>query len=166
MRLHKFFHKPQHVTSETNEITNELEHRSTVQQSKKKESNWTPPEGRCPRLDMYAQAIRKCFNARFISCTHKVAQNVTQAQYNAIHVLKINHNIIIKPADKGGAIVIQNGMDYCTEVYRLLNNQEHYRQLPADLTKEHTCQLNRLIKTFDPDLQCILCSLIPHTYIE
>eukprot|EP00061_Rhincodon_typus_P004297 g22238.t1 len=56
-------------------------------------------------------------------------------------------------ADKGGAIILQNRTDYCKEVYQQLNNQEHFRQLPADLTKEHTSQLNRLAKTFDPDLQ-------------
>eukprot|EP00061_Rhincodon_typus_P016715 g45073.t1 len=117
---------------------------------------WTP-------LVLYAQAIRECVNARFISHAHKVAQNITQAQRNAIRALKINCNIVIKPADKGGAIVIQNRMDYCKEVYRQLNNQKHYRQLFADLTKEHTLQLNRLIKTFVPVLQITLHILIPRT---
>eukprot|EP00061_Rhincodon_typus_P007507 g29270.t1 len=46
-------------------------------------------------------------------------------------------------------------MDYC--------NQEHYRQLPADATKEHTRQLNRLVKTFDPVLQSPLRTVIPRT---
>eukprot|EP00061_Rhincodon_typus_P013880 g40519.t1 len=50
-------------------------------------------------------------------------------------------------------------MDYCKELYRLLNNQEYYGQ-PPTRTQEHTCQLNRLIKTFDPDFQSILCTLI------
>eukprot|EP00061_Rhincodon_typus_P013082 g39240.t1 len=81
MRFCKFFHKPQDVSSEPNEITNEHEQsteRSTVQRPKKKELNWTPLEGRCPRLDMYAHAARRCVNARFISRAHKVVQNVTQ----------------------------------------------------------------------------------------
>ncbi|XP_072410591.1 uncharacterized protein [Chiloscyllium punctatum] len=47
------------------------------------------------------------------------------------------------------------------EVYRQLNNQEHYRQLPADPTKEHTRELNTLIRTLDPVLQSSLRSLIP-----
>eukprot|EP00061_Rhincodon_typus_P005975 g26130.t1 len=102
-------------------------------------------------------------NSRFISRTHNAVQNVTQAQRNASHVLKTRCNIIIKPADKGEAIVMQNRTDYCKEVYRQLNRQEHYRQLPAILTKEHTCKLNRLVKTFDPVLQSTLCTLIPRT---
>ena len=40
-----------------------------------------------------------------------------------------------------GATVILNRTDYCKEVYRQLNNEEHYRQLPADPIKEHTNQL-------------------------
>ncbi|XP_078093251.1 uncharacterized protein LOC144508913 [Mustelus asterias] len=112
---------------------------------------------------MYAQAVRRCVNTKFISRTHKTAPNITQAQRNALHALKTNCNIVIKPADKGGAIVILNRTDYCKEVYRQLNNEEHYRQLPADPTKEHTRQLNTLIKTFDPDLQNTLRALIPRT---
>eukprot|EP00061_Rhincodon_typus_P007574 g29407.t1 len=65
----------------------------------------------------------KHVSARFINHTHKVAQNVTQAQHDAIQALKTNHNIVIKPADKRGAIVKQNRTDYCKEVYQQLNNQ-------------------------------------------
>ncbi|XP_043546925.1 uncharacterized protein LOC122550231 [Chiloscyllium plagiosum] len=83
---------------------------------------------------------------------------------NAIHALKTNRNIVIKPAHRGGAIVIQNGMDYCKEAYQQLNDQEHHRQLPADATKEHTLELNRLFKIFDPVLQSILYILIPRTF--
>eukprot|EP00061_Rhincodon_typus_P015188 g42723.t1 len=114
-------------------------------------------------FDRYAQAIRECINARFISHTHKVVQNIIQAQHNAIRALKTNCNIVIKPADKGGAIVIQNRTDYCGEEQQQLNNQEHYRRLPSDPTKDHTRQLNRLVNTFDAVLQSTLCTLIPRT---
>eukprot|EP00061_Rhincodon_typus_P013024 g39133.t1 len=99
------------------------------------------------------------FNARFISCADKVTQNVTQPQHT-IRALKTNHNIVIKPAHKVGAIVIQNRTDYSKEVSRQLNNQEHYGQLPANPTKENTHELNRLIKTLDPVLHSFLCTLI------
>eukprot|EP00061_Rhincodon_typus_P016469 g44704.t1 len=83
-------------------------------------------------------------NTRVISRSHKVAQNVTQAQRNIIHALKTDRIAVIKPADKGGAIIIQKRTDYCKEVYRQLDNQEHYRQLSINLTEEHSGQLNRL----------------------
>eukprot|EP00061_Rhincodon_typus_P002833 g18594.t1 len=116
----------------------------------------TPPEGCCPGLERFAQAIRECVNTRFISCSQKVVQNITQVQRNAIRALKTNRDIVIKPADKGGAIATQNRTDYCREAYRQLNNQEHYRHLPADPTKEQTHQLNRLVKIFDSVLQSTL----------
>eukprot|EP00061_Rhincodon_typus_P005320 g24679.t1 len=166
VRLQEFFHKAQNVSSEPNETADDPEQsteRFVVQRPKKKESNWIPPEGCCPRLDMYAQGIRRCVNARFISPSHKVAQNVTLAQRNAIYAHKTNCNIV-KPADKGGAIDIKNKTDYCKEAHQQLNNQEHYRLLPTDPTKEHTCQLNRLIMTFHPDLQRTLRTLVLHTY--
>eukprot|EP00061_Rhincodon_typus_P014990 g42409.t1 len=82
---------------------------------------------------------RRCVNARFISRAHNIAQNVTQAQCNAIHILNTNRNIVIKPVDKGGVIVTQSRMDCCKEVNQKLNNQEHYRPLPADPTKKPHC---------------------------
>eukprot|EP00061_Rhincodon_typus_P007654 g29572.t1 len=136
MRLREFF---QDVSSEPNDTTNgpdQLTERSMGDPAKKK-SNWTPPECHCPGVDGYAQAIRESVNARFISRTDKVVQNVTQIQRNDIHAVKTNCNIVIKPADKGGANVIQNKMYYCKEVYRQLNNQEHYRQLPAHTILQH-----------------------------
>eukprot|EP00061_Rhincodon_typus_P017683 g46481.t1 len=73
MRLREFFRKPQDLSSEPNETTNEsrqsTRERSVVQQPKNKESNWTPPEGRCPRLDMYAQASILC---TLIPDTHRL----------------------------------------------------------------------------------------------
>eukprot|EP00061_Rhincodon_typus_P011464 g36492.t1 len=153
----------QDVSSEPNQTTNELDQSTerSMEERAKKESNWAPPEGRCPGSDRYAEGVRECVNGRFISRTHKVVQNVTQPQRNAICALKTNRKTVINPAGKGGATVTQNRTDYCKEVYRQLNNQEHYRQLPADTTKEHTHQPNRLVKTFDPVLQSILCPLIP-----
>eukprot|EP00061_Rhincodon_typus_P007156 g28553.t1 len=73
---------------------------------KTKELSWIPPDVHCAGLDMYAEANRRYFNIRFIHHPLKIAQNVAQAKRNAIHALKTNRNIVIKPADKGGAIHI------------------------------------------------------------
>eukprot|EP00061_Rhincodon_typus_P014028 g40792.t1 len=99
MRLQEFF---QDVSSEPNETNNEPDQsteRSMVE-SAKMESDWTPPRGHCPGFDRYAQAIRESINAKFISCTLRVVQNVTQEQRNTIHDLKTNCNIVSKPADE------------------------------------------------------------------
>eukprot|EP00061_Rhincodon_typus_P009693 g33370.t1 len=114
MGLWEFF---QDVSSESFETTNRPDHsmERSMGERAKKEPNWTPLEGHYLGFDRYAQAIRKYVNARFISCTHKIVQNVTQAQHNAICDLKTNYNIVIKQADRGEAIVTQNRTDYCRE---------------------------------------------------
>eukprot|EP00061_Rhincodon_typus_P006211 g26606.t1 len=110
---------------------------------------------------MYAQTIRKHVNARFISHTHKVAQPRPNPTPSVLS--RPTATFSSNQQTKGGAIVLQNRTDYCREAYRQLNNQERYRQLHAKPTREHTCQLNRLIKTFDPVLQSTPYTLILRT---
>ena len=48
--------------------------------------------------------------------------------------LKQNTDIVIKPADKGSAVVIQNKEDYIKEGLRQLSDQNFYQEVPDDLT--------------------------------
>eukprot|EP00061_Rhincodon_typus_P016609 g44917.t1 len=95
MRLQEFFHKPQDVSSEPNETTNELEQSTEICSAATKEERF--------ELDSSERPLAEC--------------DPSTTQCNAIQGLKTNRNIVIKPADK-------------------------------------------LVKTFDPDLQCVLCTLI------
>jgi hypothetical protein len=52
---------------------------------------------------------------------------------------------VIKPADKGSAVVIQNTEDYIKEGIRQLSDENFYREVPEDLTKKHNEQINCLI---------------------
>ena len=55
--------------------------------------------------------------------------NTTKQERKAMKSLKKNQDIIIKPADKGGAIVILNKEDYIKEGMRQLSNTNHYKEL-------------------------------------
>ena len=55
--------------------------------------------------------------------------NITKEERKAITTLKNNKQIIIKPADKGGAIVLWDIESYIQEGNRQLANKDHYRQL-------------------------------------
>ncbi|CAH2273976.1 Hypothetical predicted protein [Pelobates cultripes] len=79
----------------------------------------------------------------------------------AINDLKNNHAITIKPADKGGAVVIMNTKGYIKEGDRQLSDDKYYRKLNEDPTKEYTSQLRELIKSFPENLHLELQSLIP-----
>ncbi|KAL8592736.1 hypothetical protein ACOMHN_037676 [Nucella lapillus] len=56
-----------------------------------------------------------------------------------------NRTIRISPADKGGAIVVQDYMQYQEEAYRQLDNTDQYERLPSDPTSEIAKTSNELL---------------------
>uniref|UniRef100_A0A803K3M7 Reverse transcriptase domain-containing protein n=1 Tax=Xenopus tropicalis TaxID=8364 RepID=A0A803K3M7_XENTR len=64
----------------------------------------------------------------------KYHPNLTKRERHALITLKNNHNIIIKKADKGGAVVVLDRDKYNEEVMRLLNIQGHYCTIDSDPT--------------------------------
>ena len=89
----------------------------------KPSSGWTPPPGK----DLYLD----CFLGNIVNKVHslkdiKAPLNLTPEEYNALIDLKTDPNIIIKPADKGGATVVLNRIDYISEANRQLSNPLHY----------------------------------------
>ena len=57
-------------------------------------------------------------------------KNIEHDHLNVLKELSANTNIVIKPADKGGATVIQNRADYVAEGLRQLSDQCFYQ--PVD----------------------------------
>ena len=62
--------------------------------------------------------------------------NMNPEEKLAIQELSRDNDIIIKPADKGGAIVVQNMADYKKEAYRQLNDEHFYRKLKMNPTSD------------------------------
>ena len=58
--------------------------------------------------------------------------NLNKRERVALKRLSNNEDIIIKPADEGGATVILNIEDYITEAMRQLNNEEYYKRVEED----------------------------------
>lgn len=63
----------------------------------------------------------------------------------SIKSLKNNQDIVIKPADKGGAVVIQNTVDYRAEATRQLSDETFYEELHEDPTDDFRQQAEELI---------------------
>ena len=70
------------------------------------------------------------------SMRSKYKKNLKKQEITALRNLQQNQEIVIKPADKGGTIVIQDKSKYIAECKRQLNNPQHYRTLTSDPTKE------------------------------
>ena len=67
--------------------------------------------------------------------------NLSKEERSAKHTLSKDKNIVIKKADKGSAVVIQNRSDYIKEGLRQLTDQNFYRLQEDNLTLIH----NKLI---------------------
>ena len=63
-------------------------------------------------------------------------RNLSSEEYKAIKSLQHNPNIVIKPADKGSAIVILDTQYYISEGLRQLNDHNFYEQTNTDHTGE------------------------------
>ncbi len=65
-------------------------------------------------------------------------QNITREERQALRDLQSNKSIVIKKADKGSAIVIQDIEDYQAEGYKQLSDDMYYKKVESDLTMEHS----------------------------
>jgi len=64
----------------------------------------------------------------FITCNNK-GHNLSMAERQSLRALRDNKNIIIKKADKGGAVVIMDPSLYKSEALRQLLNDRYYREI-------------------------------------
>ena len=62
--------------------------------------------------------------------------NLKPSERSALHRLKKREDIIIKPADKGSAVVVMDREHYISEAERQLNDSTFYKALDHDPTHE------------------------------
>ncbi|GFR58486.1 hypothetical protein ElyMa_000031600 [Elysia marginata] len=108
LRLAEFFCDP-----ENTETDNDADHsRTTLPDFLRKPSPFTPDSGRDIALDTYIKAVT---TAIMTQRQKVVSPNLILDEKTALKELKTNTDIIIKPADKGGAVVVMNTTEYTTE---------------------------------------------------
>ena len=82
-----------------------------------------------PYINSYVEKLRQDIKEE-ISRHHRFQRNnLNKRERAALRRLRDSKNIIIKPADKGGATVILNTEDYITEAMRQLSNAEYYKKV-------------------------------------
>lgn len=81
----------------------------------------------------------------------------------AIQELSRDSEIIIKPADEGGAIVLQNMDDYRKEAYRQLNDTDFYWKLKVNPTQEFQ---KKILEVTDMALQLNWISKSEHDFLN
>ena len=98
-------------------------------------SNWEPEEEAIsePLRELIGEDVEALNNlprCRFPQ------NNLTNEERQALINLKNNKGIVIKPADKGSKIVIQDRSGYLLEAYRQLENKKHYLPLEKPIQSE------------------------------
>ncbi|XP_077125312.1 uncharacterized protein LOC143782087 [Ranitomeya variabilis] len=74
--------------------------------------------------------------------------NISPVEKQAIESLRSNKKITIKPADKGGAIVVQNTADYSAEILRQLSDTTTYQRISSDPTPNIKLQINNILQKY------------------
>ena len=95
---------------------------------------WTPHTGQDPFLDTYRNSIINAYLKELGNPIISKKKNLSHKKLQAMRDLHNNPDITIKPADKGGSLVIMNTTDYIQEAQRQLSNPQHYRTLNTDPT--------------------------------
>ena len=77
--------------------------------------------------------------------------NLAKEEALAIRTLKGNPNIIINPADKGGAMVVLNTLAYINEGLRQLSDDKFYIETTEDLSSQHQYTINQFLNKMNED---------------
>jgi hypothetical protein len=146
VRLNHYFKKQRDYQKESeSEPESDKEDTGTTTKRKKKgNTGWTPPHGLNTHLDLYLNLTSKELSEHIPR--PKQRHNLPPRLRAALRRLKDDQNIIIKPADKGGATVILNKDDYVSEANRQLTRPDHYRKLPKDFTPKINKHIIKTIK--------------------
>lgn len=75
------------------------------------------------------------------------AGHLNKAEKLALQNLKSNRDLVIRSADKGGGIVLQNYGNYEMEAQRILSDKEYYKVLTTNPTPELQKRLKLLLQT-------------------
>ena len=101
-----------------------------------KESTWTPPDGQFSALNHYIDHCRRSVNAVDFKARAQY-NNLSTAEKEALTRLSKHRDIVIKAADKGGAVMVWSHPLHITKANCQLSNGRFYECLDHDPLKEN-----------------------------
>ena len=116
---------------------------SSTNNNKTKE--WTPPDGRNQFIDSFVNRARTYYDNFVSSISHDTRSNLPNNQQSALKDLSSNNDIVIKEADKGGAITIINKEDYITDCNTRLEDNSTYHKTTTDMMQTHLEEAENLL---------------------
>ena len=121
-------------------------------------STWTPenlqlPAGTLNTVNLISQATAKiCQNLKTVQygdqSFYRLSEtsNISLIERKSITSLSNNDQIIIKPADKGGSLVIMDKCNYVFEAERQLSDTCYYKPIPNSIQNENKIRLYSILR--------------------
>ena len=97
---------------------------------------WTPPEGQFASLDFFTTKCRHDIHKLKFNRNTKFS-NLSSEEWAALKNLSKRNDIVVKSADKGGAVVVWRSDLYQKEALRQLSDTSFYAKIPKDLTSKN-----------------------------
>ena len=142
LRLREFFLDP-----EEEEYEEEEEERNIFRPP----SKWMPPKGRDAVLETYMKGIRReTLRPLQRPRTKRVRNNFSPPELQALKTLRRRQDIIIKPVNKGSAVVVLKKSDYIKEAERQLGNKDHYQKIEKRRTPFYAAKIKKLAQRCIP----------------
>ena len=110
----------------------------------KKKSGTLPPEGKFKAVEKYICKTNELIDG--LKPLPLSYSNITPRELCALRGLQQRSDIVIKPADKGGKVVIWSRDLYISEAIRQLANTTHYEKLDGSSLKRDTKVITSLLK--------------------
>ena len=117
----------------------------------KKPSNFTPPPQRDEHLDMFCSYISSLSDNLDSVTIQKQKDNLTPFERSALKELSAKckaHEIVIMPADKGGAIVVLNSDHYVAMVESVFNDIEYFEPCDGNQSKNIFSKITAFCKKY------------------
>lgn len=109
-------------------------------------SKFVPPSKRNSSIDTYCRLVNSDIDRIYKKRKYTTYHNLSKAEHDALRKLQNDKTIIIKSADKGGALVVQNTSDYRAEIERQLSNENYYRKLKGDPTRTFKDEIKQFLE--------------------
>ena len=111
----------------------------------KRKSVWTPPDNQFASVDLFIEKCRNDVNK--INFDQKLRHsNLPKEEWTALRSLRSRSDIVIKPADKGGALVVWRADLYKEEALRQLSDVNFYQEIDCDITSANQQKVKDTVK--------------------
>ena len=111
-------------------------------------SGWNPPKSKDTHLEDTIQYLKEYPRSE----NKNVKNNLTREETSAIKSLLADNSIIIKEADKGGAVVVMDTEYYRNKIKEMLSDTEFYSETDEKSDSKTRQKINKLIDEFGDEL--------------